>query len=264
MTKADANTYSATASMRRVGLIARQTLDEALRLRLTVLLVLAGVMLVLMALWLREFNFGAAELKFIGDFGFGAIGLLGTLLAALVTAHLFFSDLTGATIGCMLTRAVRRWEYIGGKLAGVMALLALFVATLALVLAAVIAIREAQLGALFVPLPVFFQAGALVWLKLTLVAAMTLLVCSYAGSALFASCAGLLLAVIAHLRPFTGGEGWLVFLRFWPNLGLFDVEAMLAGADLTGLGLLALVGYWGVFLLLLGGLASYVFQHREF
>jgi hypothetical protein len=115
-----------------------------------------------------------------------------------------------------------------------------------------------------VPLPVFLQACALVWLKVTLVAAMTLVVCSYAGSALFASCAGLLLAVIAHLRPFTGGEGWLGFLRFWPNLGLFDVEALLAGAELTGLGLLALVAYWSVFLMLLAGLAAYVFKHREF
>ena len=264
MAQPDPNAHAMTASMGRVSLIARQTLAEALRLRLTVLFVLAGAMLVLMALWLQEFNFGAAELKFIGDFGLGAIGLLGTLLAALVMAQVFFSDVTGATIGCVLTRPVRRWEYIGGKLAGVMALLALFTATLALVLAAVIAVRETQLQAVFVPLPVFLQACALVWLKVTLVAAMTLLVCSYAGSALFASCAGLLLAVIAHLRPFTGGEGWLGFLRFWPNLGLFDVEALLAGAELTGMGLLALGAYWGVFLLLLGGLAAYVFKHREF
>jgi ABC-type transport system involved in multi-copper enzyme maturation permease subunit len=234
-------------------------LGEALRLRLTALFALTGAALVLMALGLRDFNFGAAELKFIGDFGLGAIGLMGTLLAALATAHLFFSDLTGATIGCVLTRPVRRWEYIAGKLAGVMALLALFVAALALVLAVMVATREAQLGAAFVPLPVFLQACALVWLKITLVAAMTLLVCSYAGSALFASCAGLMLAVVAHLRPFTDGA----WLRLWPNLALFDAEPLLAGGGLTTAGLLGLAGYWAVFMLLLGGLASYVFKHRE-
>jgi len=246
-----------------VRLIAGQTLAEALRLRLTVLFALVGVMLVLMALWLREFNFGTVELKFIGDFGLGAIGLLGTLLAALATAHLFFIDITGGTIGCVLTRPVRRWEYIGGKLAGVMALLVLFVAGLALVLAGVIATREAQLGATFVPLPVFLQACALVWLKVTLVAAMTLLMCSYAGSALFASWAGLLLAVVAHLRPFTDEAGWLSFLRLWPNLGLFDVEPLWSGG-LSSTSLLAVVAYWAAYLLLLGGLASYVFKQREF
>ena len=93
---------------------------------------------------------------------------------------------------------------------------------------------------------------------------MTLLVCSYAGSALFASCAGLLLAVVAHLRPFTAATGWLAWLRLWPNLGLFDAESLLAGGGLATAGLLGLIGYWAVFLLLLGGLASYVFNHREF
>jgi len=252
------------ASLRRVRLIATQTLAEALHLRLALLLAVAGTMLVLMARWLRDFNFGATELKFLGDFGLGAIGLMGTLLAALATAHLFFSEVAGATIGCVLTRPVRRWEYIGGKLAGVMALLALFVAGLALVLALLIASRGTQLGASFVPLSVFLQACALVWLKLTLVAAMTLLVCSYAGSALFASCAGLLLAVVAHLRPFTAATGWLAWLRLWPNLGLFDAESLLAGGGLATAGLLGLIGYWAVFLLLFGGLASYVFNHREF
>ncbi len=259
-----ADSSSVPASWQRVRLIAAQTLGEALRLRLTVLLGLAGAMLVLLARGLRDFNFGVAELKFIADFGLGAIGLLGTLLAALATAHLFFSDITGATIGCVLTRPVRRWEYIAGKLAGVMALLAFFVAALALVLAGVIAVRERQLGAVFVPLPVFLQACALVWLKVTLVAAMTLLVCSYAGSALFASCAGLMLAVVAHLRPFTTGAGGLSFLRLWPNLALFDAEPLLAGGGLTTGGLLGLAGYWAVFIILFGGLASYVFKHREF
>ena len=253
-----------TASLRRVWLIAAQTLAEALHLRLALLLTAAGAMLVLMLRWLRDFNFGAVELKFLGDFGLGAIGLMGTLLAAQATAHLVFSDLTGATVGCVLTRPVRRWEYLGGKLAGVMALLALFVATLALVLALAIAVRKAQLGASFVPLPVFLQACALVWLKLTLVAAMTLLVCSYAGSVLFSSCAALLLTVVAHLRPFTEATGWLVWLRLWPNLGLFDAEPLLTGEGLAAAGLLGLIGYWAVFLLLLGGLAAYVFKHREF
>ncbi len=124
--------------------------------------------------------------------------------------------------------------------------------------------RESQLGAALAPLAVFVQACALVWLKVTLVAAMTLLVCSYAGSALFASCAGLMLAVIAHLRSFTNAEGWMGFLRLWPNLALFDPGTLLAaGHGLSADALAGLLGYWAVFMLLLVGLASYVFKHRE-
>ncbi|HEY8993996.1 MAG TPA: hypothetical protein VIM71_05005 [Lacunisphaera sp.] len=249
------------AGLRRVRLIARQTLVEALRLRLTVLLGLAGVMLVLLAFWLRALNFGEAELKFIGDFGLGAISLMGMLLAVLATSHLFFSDLGGGVIGCVLTRTVRRWEYLAGKLGGVMALLAIFIAGLSLVLAIIIALRESELRINFIPLVMFLQACVLVWLKASLVAAMTLLVCSYAGSSLFASCAGAMLALLAHLRAFTDAKGGLAWLRLWPNLGLFDVEPLLSA---TPVGFGGIVLYWAVFMTVLLGLASYVFKHREF
>lgn len=250
--------------MRRLALVARQTLLEALRLRLASLFVALGAALVLLALGLRDFKFGTAELKFVADFGLGAIGLLGTLLAALATAQLFFSDLDCGFAACLLTKAVRRGEYLGGRLAGVMALLALFVAGLGLLLGAMLAVRGAQLGATFVSLPVLLQACALVWLKVTLVAAMTLLVSSYAGSTLFAAWAGLLLAAIAHLRAFVGPAHGLGWLRIWPDLGLFDVDRVLVNSRGIGGGeLLALGGYWAAFVVLFAAAAAYVFKHRE-
>jgi len=250
------------ASLRRIRLIARHTLGEALHQRLVLLLGLTGAALVLGALWLRDFNFGTAELKLIGDFGLGVIGFCGTLLAALATAHLFFADIESRAAHCVLTRPVRRWEYLAGKFAGVVALLTLFVTVTSLVLATVIAVRESQLDTAFAPLPVFLQACALQWLKLTLVAAMTLLVCSYAGSVLFACCAGLLLALVAHLRGFAAGWVWL---RVWPDLGLFDAEALLAaGRPASAAWLLSLTGYWAAYLLLFVALASCAFKRREF
>lgn len=250
------------ASCQRVRLIARSTLAEALRLRLTLLLALIGAGLVVGALGLREFNFGSAELKFIGDFGLGAIGGFGTLLAALATGQLFFSEIQGRAAYCVLTRPVRRWEYIWGKFFGIGALLALFTASLGILLAILLYWRGAQLGASFVPLPAFFCACALQWLKLTLVAGMTLVVCSYSGSALFASCAGLLLAAIAHVRPFTSGLAWF---RVWPDLSVFDAEAVLAAAQPPALTVLVAAGvYWAIYIAVFGSLASYVFKRREF
>jgi hypothetical protein len=252
-------------SGRRLALVARQTLTEALRLQLAGIFVALGIASVLMALWLREFNFGAGELKFIADFGLGATSLLGTLLAALAMAQLIFDDLESGFAACVLTKAVRRWEYLGGRLAGVVALLALFVAGQGLVLGVMIAVRESQLGAAFVPLPVFLQATALVWLKVSLVAAMTLLVCSYAGSALFSAWTGLMLAALAHLRAFADHASWLGWLRIWPNLGLFDVDPLLSsGHGLAWSALLSLGAYWLGFTMLFTGLAAYVFKHREF
>ncbi len=249
-------------ALQRIRLIARQTAGEALRQRLALLLAAVATLLLFGSRWLREFNFGAAELAFIGDFGLGVIGLMGTLVAALATAHLFFDDLAGAA-PCVLTRPVRRWEYMVGKFAGVSGLLALFAAVLGGLLGALIFWRAQQLGVAPAALPVFLAACAMQWMKFTLVAAMTLCVSAYAGSALFASCAGLMLAVIGHLRPFaTGGLQWL---RVWPNLGLFDAEALLgAGQPLTGAVLLSVTAYWLVCVVSLLGLASYAFKHREF
>ncbi|MDI1335717.1 MAG: ABC transporter permease subunit [Lacunisphaera sp.] len=256
--------HGPAASLRRIRLIAGHTLGAALHQRLALLLAITGAALVLGARWLRDFNFGAAELKFIADFGLGAIGFFGTLLAALATAQLFCSEIESRAADCVLTRPVRRWEYLTGKFAGVVALLTLFVLTLVIVLGVVLAVRESQLGATLAPLPVFLQACALQWLKITLVAAMTLFVCSYAGSALFASCAGLLLALVAQLRGFAGGGSW-AWLRVWPDLGLFDGEALLAaGHPASGGWLLSLAGYWAAYVLLFVALASYAFKRREF
>ncbi len=255
----------ARASLRRLRLIGLHTLGEALHMRLTLLLGLVGAGLVFAALGLREFNFGATELKFIGDFGLGALGFIGMLVAALATAQLFFNDLANGAVCCILTRPVRRWEYIWAKFAGVAALLALFTAALGALVAVLLVRRGAQLGVAPFVVPAFLCACAVQWLKMTLVAALTLLACSFASSALFASCAGLLLALIAHLRQFVNGSGPLAWLRFWPNLALFDAETLLASdQSLPGAGLAGLAAYWAANVLFLGIFASHVFQRREF
>jgi ABC-type transport system involved in multi-copper enzyme maturation permease subunit len=250
-------------AMRRIRLIAGQALGAALRMRLAGLLAVVAALLLFGSRWLQELNFGTAELAFIGDFGLGVIGLLGTVLAALATAQLFFNDLAAGAAACILTRPVRRWEYLAGKLAGVSGLLALFTAILGGLLGGLMLWRGSQLGAPLVALPVFLSACALQWMKFTLVAAMTLGVSAYAGSALFAACAGLLLAVIGHLRPFATGA--LEWLRVWPNLALFDAGGVLAGSRVpAGAELLALIGYWAACMLLCGVLAMYAFTRREF
>lgn len=252
------------ASLRRIRVVARQTMEEALRLRLSLIFLLIATGLMGGAGELRDFNFGGDELKFIGDFGLGAMGFLGTLLAVLATTQLFFREITDGTLCFVLTRSVRRWEYLAGKLAGVAALLAWFVAALGTLLGGLLLWRANQLSVLPVALPVLLCACALQWLKLTLVAALTLLLCTYAGSALFASCAGLLLAGMAHM-PSWAHERAVSWLEIWPNLAMFDGEMLLAAGRVpAGFWLLQLTVYWAAYLIVLGGLSAYAFNRREF
>ena len=259
----DVRCQDLSASMRRLRLIGGQAIEQALRLRLSGLLVGVAAIGLLGAYGLREFNFGMAEIAFLGDVGLGVIGLAGTFLAVLLTAHLFLDDLAAGGAASVLVRPVRRWEFVVGKLIGVAGALALFTALLGALLGGLLCWRSHQLGMPATALPVFLGACALQWMKFTLAAAMTLCVSAYAGSPVFATCAGLLLVVIGHLRPFVPG-GW-EWLRVWPNLALFDATGLLArGQPPTGAAAVALLGYWAFSCGWLAAMASYVFRRREF
>ena len=80
---------TATFSIRSLSLIAQNTLREAVRQRVFGFLLLLALGLVLGVHFFQEFNFGTPELRFIADLGFGAIGLLGAVLAVTATAQLF-------------------------------------------------------------------------------------------------------------------------------------------------------------------------------
>ena len=257
--------HEARIALRRIRVIAAYTLGEAIRLKLFILLGLAGAGLVATAQTVSEFNFAGAELKFIGDLGLGAISVFGTLLAVLVTAHLFFTEISSGTICCVLTRSVRHWEYVWGKFSGVAALLVLFVTGLGMLLAALLHFRGLQLGVAPVAFRVLVGACAVVWLKVSLVAAVTLLVCSYARSALFASCVSLLVTAAGLMAPLVHGQARWAWLRLWPNLARFDAETLLASGQLPGAGVcLNLLVYWSVYVALFGLLASHVLRYREF
>jgi hypothetical protein len=253
------------AGFRRVRLTVGHTLGALLAMRVTLLLGLGGVGFLLLTRWLGTFNFGAEELRFVGDFGLGALGFFGAGLAALATAQVFFQGLGDGTAAVVLTRPGRRTEYLAGVLGGVLAMLALFTVAVGGLLAGLLAWRASELGVAVPPVSGLGAAVAMQGLKLGLVAAMTLLVCTYASSVLFAAGLGLLLTVIGHWRLVAGQGDGLAWLAVWPDLTRFAHDGWwMAGATLDGGALASLGGYWLAWMGLSGGLAVYVFQHREF
>jgi ABC-type transport system involved in multi-copper enzyme maturation permease subunit len=236
-------------SFSRLGLIAQHAVREAVRQKVFGILLLLALTLVAGAQALRDFNFGAPELKFIADLGFGVIGLAGAVLTVTATAQLFFSELEHRTVQTLLARPVWRTEFVLGKYLGSAAVTAAFCAVLTLLLAVMLRSREAALLREF---PESFPAesavnfawlgamGLLVWLKLAVLGALTLLVASYARSQIFAVTTGFLIWVIGHLQylvqesaaradsPLRRTLG-AVLGRVLPNFQLFG-EAGLAGA----------------------------------
>jgi ABC-type Na+ efflux pump permease subunit len=271
-------------SVGRSALIAGHTWREALHQRLPHLLAVLAAALVAGALGLRDFNFGAPELKFLMDAGFGAQTFFGAILAIVATAQLFFADIERRTVLMVLARPVRRTEFIFGKLGGVLLLLLGFCALLTVLLLGLLWWRETALMRTYpdafvhgrqVPYAGVAWCGLVQWLRLGLLAALTLLVASYARSSLFAVLTGFFVLVICQLQhlardwygvagsPWTRGGAWFLGIVF-PDFHLFDVAdkvadgGTLAGGLVAGLAAYTL-GYIGV----LGLLASYCFHHRE-
>ena len=96
----------------RIRLIAGNTLLEAARQKLFNFLLLLAVALVAGAQWFRDFNFGTPELKFLSDFGFGAMAFFGAALTITATAQLFFSEIENRTVLTLLAKPVSRADFM--------------------------------------------------------------------------------------------------------------------------------------------------------
>lgn len=271
-------------SPRRLGLIAQNTLREAFRQRLLPLFLLVALVFVLGARGLRDFNFGAPELKFLADCGFGAMTLFGSVLTLAATTQLFFSELENRTAQTLLAKPVWRAEFVLGKLAGVAALTAVFCLLLTAVLAAVLWFREGELmrldpetfrGGRTVSYATVAAGGWLQWLRLVVLAAFTLLIASFARTQVFAAVTGFLVLVICHLQHLAqdayaragSAAGVAVsglIAAVFPNFQALTLTDSVAAADLPAAAeLLRLTAYGLGYALAAGLLAVVGFRRRE-
>lgn len=273
-------------ALQRVASLATNTFTEALRQRFFAFLMLLGVMLALSGMLLRTFNFGTSELKFLADFGFGGVFLFGSILAVVMTVQLFFSELDNRTALTLLARPVRRWEFFLGKFLGIQVLLGVFIAVLLGVLGILLAVRSWELGRealrLGAPMPWFstwglFVFGVLQCLRLAIVSAMTLFVCSFARTFLYAVIVSAMAVLACQLQGI--GDAALVqndsgtllhFIvencgRVIPDLQAFDLGAPLV-LQPEGVPVAVVLGAMGYALLYIPALlllGVWLFRDRE-
>ncbi len=271
-------------SMRRVALIAQNTLREAARQRLFNVIVFLALGLVLGARWFRDFNFGAPELKFLADCGFGAMAFFGAALTIVATAQLFFSEIDNRTALTLLAKPVWRTEFIVGKFLGVVALMAVFCAVLTLLLIAVLWRREAELmaenpeafaGQPALSLGAVALAGLLHWLKLVVLAGFVLLVASFAQTQLFAMAVGFFILVICHLQYLAqdsyaraGSAAGMILsalvATMFPNFQVFALADALVVSDTPAtVHVGTIVAYAAGYVVVTVALAVFSFRRRE-
>ncbi|MEO6001518.1 MAG: ABC transporter permease subunit [Opitutus sp.] len=269
---------------RRVLLIAENTVCEAIRQRALVVTFLLVLCWVLSARGLRVLDFGATELKFIVDFGFGSIGFFGAVLTVTAMSQLFHREIELRTALTLLAKPMSRAEFLLGKLLGVVSVSGGFCAMLTVALLLTLWARQnAMLRESSEPLGLghslkyfaLIAAGFAQWLKFAVLAALTLFIASFARSQLFSTTAGFLVLMIGHLqfiaqasveRASQGFVGRVISLlpRALPDFQSYDLSSHIeAGAAVIGPMLIRLVMYTMAYVGLIFVLTVSAFRRRE-
>ena len=111
-------------SFRRIAAITGNTLTELTRLKVFYVLLLFALVLIGNSIFMAQFTF-QQEFQVLKDIGLGAMSLFTSLLAIVATARLLPQDIEDRTVYTILAKPVTRFEYLAGKLAGVLLLLAI-------------------------------------------------------------------------------------------------------------------------------------------
>ena len=273
-------------SLGRMSLIAANTFLEAVRQKFFNALLLIAIALVVSAHFFQQFDFGTGELKFIVDFGFGALFFFGSILAIAATTQLFFSEIENRTALTMLAKPIHKLEFLAGKFLGSLALMLVFALILSAVLSGILYWREgalmARMGEAFedgrlVYYPDIFLFGFVQWIKFGVLAAITLFIASFSNTNLYTIVVSFIVLIICQLQyiaqdAYAGIES--VFLRgvvellalVFPNFQLFNVGDQLVfetSGSLGGPTLARIVAYGVVYMLCFILLAHLNFRRRE-
>ena len=117
--------------MRHVYPIAKNTFREAVRDRILYVILLFAALLMLTGLGLGWISVGE-ELQIVQHFSLAGLSFFGALLAVFVGAGLVHKELEKRTVYTILSKPVRRWEFILGKYLGLGATLAVAMAGMGL------------------------------------------------------------------------------------------------------------------------------------
>lgn len=217
----------------RIAAIARNTLLEALRQRVLNVILIFGLVVLAGANLFKEFSFDD-QFKFIKDYCLGVMSLIGVIMAIVAVAQMLPAEMEGRTIFTILSKPVRRWEFLMGKYLGVAAMLLLTLGLMTAVSAAVLFAQEHALSAeardglaratdpraaeaaraslakiaAAARDPWLLAAVAFVAVKVLLVAAVALAVSAIATSMMFTVVVTSLIHIAGHLQS-TAREVWL-------------------------------------------------------
>lgn len=256
------------SSIMRVRLIAGNTFLEAVRQKFFNALLLISIALVASSAFFQQFDFGTGELKFIADFGFGALFFFGSILSITATAQLFFNEIENRTALTMLAKPIYKLEFLVGKFLGASILMLVFTTVIMLILAGILNWRESELmmrlGDEFIQGRLvrykdLITFGLLQWIKFSILSAITLFIASFSNTNLYTIVVSFFMLIICQLQyiardAYTSIEnifvqGLVRLLSFvFPNFQLFNVGDRLVFdyGDILSSGTVLMIAVYGM------------------
>jgi ABC-type Na+ efflux pump permease subunit len=285
-------------SFARVLAITVNTLTELTRLKVFYVLLVFALLLIGSSIFMAEFTF-QQEFQILKDISLGAMSIFTSLLAIVATARLIPQDIEDRTVYTILAKPVPRFEYVLGKIAGVLLLLAISTLVMSAVFLLVLytreqtvlhitmrqmsrapreqvddALRTIRSASLNIDI---FPGIIIIYLKACLLAALTLFVSTFATTNIFTIVVMAFVYFIGHLQA-TAREYWLqehssglltrIFLAvvalLFPDLQAFNlVDDIVAGTAIS-LGLFFKTAVLGIFYTTIYTLlAAFVFYGKE-
>jgi ABC-type Na+ efflux pump permease subunit len=285
-------------SLGRIAAITLNTLTELTRLRVFYVLLVFALLLIGSSIFMAQFSF-QQEFQILKDVSLGAISIFTSLLAIVATARLLPQDIEDRTVYTILAKPVPRLEYILGKIAGVLLLLAISTLVMSAAFLLVVYLREqavihATLTQMSGASPAQISDALrairssafnldiipgiiIIYLKACLLAALTLFVSTFATTNIFTIVVMAFVYFIGHLQA-TAREYWLqehssslltrLFLAIvallFPDLQAFNlVDDIVAGTAIS-LAVFTKTALLGVFYTTIYTLlAAFVFYGKE-
>ena len=285
-------------SFGRLLAITTNTLTDLTRQKVFYFVLIFALLLIGSSVFMARLTF-QQEFQILKDVSLGAMSIFTSLLAIVATARLIPQDIEDRTVYTILAKPVPRIEYLLGKLAGVLLLLAIGTLVMSAVFFVVLYLREQsvlneimrqmsaapreQLDAALNAVRAsalninIFPAIAIIYLKACLLAALTLFVTTFATTNLFTIVVMVFIYFIGHLQA-TAREYWLqehsaslitrIFLAvvalIFPDLQAFNlVDDVVAGTAIP-LALLLKTAALGIFYTTIYTmLATVVFYGKE-
>lgn len=254
--------------MRNILAIAQNTFRESIRDRILYVIFVFAVLMLVASLLAGSISLDQ-DVKVIKDFGLASIFLFSTLMAVFIGTNLVYKEIDKRTIFLILSKPIKRSEFIVGKFAGLALTMLAIIAIMTIFFLALVRIKTGGWD------PLLLEAIALNYIELLIIIALTITFSAFTAplsSAVYAVLVFLIghsMSTIWHIAISSSN----VFLKYtlegvyyiFPNLEKFNVRNTVSyGIGLSGEQALWSIGYALIYVVFLLFMAVVILRRQEF